>query len=179
MATSSTTTTTSIGEGGHQVGNRVWVLEDSNAYDGGFAFGMFNSELLQRNDDGTWRVQTLGFFTDQTGDHPEIQESVPENRIFVLSKPAGGWVPPLGTMCLGWKVLDGEPPGGWWVGRIVRVEWRGLYEREDTDVYTIQWLTNSGWEVDQNEWDRVRPACVLPFPEELRPHIPAKYLSGP
>eukprot|EP00670_Eutreptiella_braarudii_P023383 CAMPEP_0174350154 /NCGR_PEP_ID=MMETSP0811_2-20130205/7155_1 /TAXON_ID=73025 ORGANISM="Eutreptiella gymnastica-like, Strain CCMP1594" /NCGR_SAMPLE_ID=MMETSP0811_2 /ASSEMBLY_ACC=CAM_ASM_000667 /LENGTH=189 /DNA_ID=CAMNT_0015478205 /DNA_START=20 /DNA_END=589 /DNA_ORIENTATION=+ len=155
-------------------GGRAWVLEDKNEYDGGFAHGLFNHDLRKKTvkEDGTvvWDAHTLGFYEDEHGQIPLIKSNIPENRMFHLSRPVA-WRPELGELILGWKVIDNEPPGAWWIGRVVRMEWHGLFDGESDTIYTIQWLVYNGWEPDSSEWDKLRLVCLLPFPEKLQEYV--------
>ena len=49
-----------------------------------------------------------------------------------------------------------EPPGAWWIGRVVRFEWKGLYKGEEDNICVVQWL-----KVDS--WERSRASAVHPL----------------
>eukprot|EP01012_Entosiphon_sulcatum_P057474 TRINITY_DN81246_c0_g1_i1.p1 TRINITY_DN81246_c0_g1~~TRINITY_DN81246_c0_g1_i1.p1 ORF type:complete len:191 (-),score=32.50 TRINITY_DN81246_c0_g1_i1:82-654(-) len=157
-----------------QEGGRAWILEDKNEYDGGFAHGLFNHDLRKKivAADGavTWEAHTLGFYEDEEGRKPLIKTDIPETRMFKLQRPTD-WRPQLGELVLGWKVIENEPPGAWWISRVVRMEWHGLFEGEEDTIFTVQWLAFNGWELDQNEWDKLRLVCLLPLPDKLREYV--------
>eukprot|EP00906_Rhabdomonas_costata_P008949 RCo012688 len=153
-------------------GERVWVMSE----DEGFAYGLFHYELRRKvtKKDGSesWEAECLGFFEDPDGTMPLVEKDIPEQRMVHLERPQQ-WRPKLGDMVLAWKVIDNQPPGAWWVARVVRAEWALLFENENDTVYTVQWFTPEGWEPDQAEWERTRLLCLLPFPSKIK-----RYLEG-
>eukprot|EP01001_Neometanema_parovale_P012590 NODE_8895_length_675_cov_109.469203_g8634_i0.p1 GENE.NODE_8895_length_675_cov_109.469203_g8634_i0~~NODE_8895_length_675_cov_109.469203_g8634_i0.p1 ORF type:complete len:168 (+),score=22.06 NODE_8895_length_675_cov_109.469203_g8634_i0:92-595(+) len=148
----------------------AWILENKQQYDSGVqGYGLFEYTLKSMPKPGCWSAHPTGFYADNAGKIPLIEDDIEQNRMVRLGRPQE-WVISLGDLVLCWKVIN-EPPGAWWITRVVRFEWKGLYKGEDDNICVVQWLKPDGWERDQSQWDKVRAACLLPFPEQIRPYV--------
>eukprot|EP00670_Eutreptiella_braarudii_P002246 CAMPEP_0174304702 /NCGR_PEP_ID=MMETSP0809-20121228/60942_1 /TAXON_ID=73025 ORGANISM="Eutreptiella gymnastica-like, Strain CCMP1594" /NCGR_SAMPLE_ID=MMETSP0809 /ASSEMBLY_ACC=CAM_ASM_000658 /LENGTH=163 /DNA_ID=CAMNT_0015410983 /DNA_START=57 /DNA_END=548 /DNA_ORIENTATION=- len=154
----------------YKVEDVVWILENKDQYDsGGEGYGMFEYTLKSQTSNGLWNAHPTGFYVDDAGKIPLLEEGIEPTRIVRLVRPQE-WIIHLGDIVLGWKVVN-EPPGAWWIGRVVRFEWKGLYKGEEDNICVVQWLKVDSWERDQNKWEKLRPSCLLPFPEQLHSYV--------
>eukprot|EP00667_Euglena_gracilis_P024905 EG_transcript_28932 len=147
----------------------VWVfMRKREDVDGAGDFGLYQCTLKSQLPEGRWRTTFPGGCADDGHSRPE-EEPIEPQRIMRLTRPEQ-WAVRLGEVVLAWKVVN-DAVGAWWVARVVGFEWKGLYKGEEDHVCVVQWLKAESWERDPAAWDKVRPACLLPLPDGMRPFV--------
>eukprot|EP00668_Euglena_longa_P031880 GGOE01041149.1.p2 GENE.GGOE01041149.1~~GGOE01041149.1.p2 ORF type:complete len:163 (-),score=26.80 GGOE01041149.1:176-664(-) len=149
----------------------VWIFKKKpEGVHGAGDFGLFEYTLESSQPDGHWSARPNGFCA-RDAPHAPAEESIEPQRIVRLVRPEQ-WAVQLGDAVLAWKVVSGSV-GAWWVARVVGAEWKGLYKGEEEHMCIIQWLTAESWERDPAKWETLRPSCLLPLPDCVRPFVQA------
>eukprot|EP00998_Keelungia_sp_KM082_P007013 NODE_3228_length_924_cov_50.619824_g3207_i0.p1 GENE.NODE_3228_length_924_cov_50.619824_g3207_i0~~NODE_3228_length_924_cov_50.619824_g3207_i0.p1 ORF type:complete len:219 (+),score=40.56 NODE_3228_length_924_cov_50.619824_g3207_i0:157-813(+) len=141
-----------------KVNETCWIFTADSGDARAFGFHLYT--LVKELPDGNWDCTLAG---QHAAANRVTRSNVPCADLLMLPKKSS-WRPTLGDLVLAWRVPANEAAGGWYVGRIVRMEWQGLYDGEDDTVYNVQMLTASGFASDQSDWEKARVSALMPLP---------------